>query len=499
MNKFQYTPPEGFRDGTSYPNPANGTEARNQLQTPLDQIRDFVNSICTMYGVNVVTLKITDDRTIQYSIDGVDFIDTASSGHIIYNGYGQEFPQRTKLKFEDTEVSDDGEYTIVKGIQGATGPRGEQGPQGIQGIQGPQGETGPEGPTGPQGVKGDTGATGPTGPQGPKGLQGIQGIQGPQGEQGAQGPKGETGPTGPTGAQGPQGPKGDKGDKGNDGADFVVAGRFDNYEALKAQYPNGPENHEAFFVGPINESNPVYIWDINSQDWISGGYLQGPQGPKGDTGPQGPKGETGATGPTGPEGPQGLQGIQGEQGIQGPQGPQGEPGPQGEKGDTGDTGPQGPQGLQGPTGPQGVQGNPGPQGEVGPQGETGPAGPGVPAGGTAGQYLIKQSEVSYDTKWADFPEIKDGTKVDVNYTIPSYTAYTGNYKDVHYYADVTVEGVTSSMQAKPEPDLTVTSKSDWGKLYATETLDGVVRCYFTAQPTSLKIAFFILTSPGGTE
>jgi len=47
-------------------------------------------------------------------------------------------------------------------------------------------------------------------------------------------------------------------------------------------------------------------------------------------------------------------------------------------------------------GPQGPAGSPG---SVGPQGPVGPAGQGVPAGGTAGQFLQKIDGVSYNTDW----------------------------------------------------------------------------------------------------
>lgn len=46
------------------------------------------------------------------------------------------------------------------------------------------------------------------------------------------------------------------------------------------------------------------------------------------------------------------------------------------------------------TGPQG------PQGARGATGATGPAGQGIPAGGTAGQMLVKRSGADYDTNWA---------------------------------------------------------------------------------------------------
>lgn len=52
--------------------------------------------------------------------------------------------------------------------------------------------------------------------------------------------------------------------------------------------------------------------------------------------------------------------------------------------------------IKGEQGPQGSQGI---QGEQGPQGVQGVAGVGVPAGGSAGQVLAKQSGTDYDTAW----------------------------------------------------------------------------------------------------
>lgn len=72
------------------------------------------------------------------------------------------------------------------------------------------------------------------------------------------------------------------------------------------------------------------------------------------------------------------------------------PGPTGATGPAGATGAQGPQGEQGETGPQGPAG---PQGIQGVQGEPGADGSGVPAGGTDGQVLTKQSGVDGDVDW----------------------------------------------------------------------------------------------------
>jgi hypothetical protein len=53
-------------------------------------------------------------------------------------------------------------------------------------------------------------------------------------------------------------------------------------------------------------------------------------------------------------------------------------------------------GATGPTGPEGPEGPPGP---TGPPGADGADGVGVPAGGTAGQVLTKDTSTDYDTSW----------------------------------------------------------------------------------------------------
>jgi hypothetical protein len=83
----------------------------------------------------------------------------------------------------------------------------------------------------------------------------------------------------------------------------------------------------------------------------------------------------------------------GGQGPQGPAGPTGATGPAGPTGATGAAGPQGATGPQGPTGPTGATGS---TGATGPQG---PAGQGMPTGGSANQFAIKNSATDYDVTW----------------------------------------------------------------------------------------------------
>lgn len=373
-------------------------------------------------------IRLNSDRVLEVSTDGSTWQATGSSGHLIYDKNGVQLPQRSRMKFSNSEVTDDGVYTIVNGIKGDTGPQGAQGVQGIKGDKGDKGDRGQvlvpsvsdegvmswsiqeppvsvpsprsiRGPQGIQGIQGIQGAQGPTGPKGETGPQGIQGVRGPagaageKGDTGAKGAKGDTGPQGPTGPQGeqgiqgvqgikgetgpqgPQGPQGPAGANGKDGTSLHIEDTYDTLAALKNAIPAGDAN-----MYYVREDGNCYIWSEQAEDWVSVGPLRGPQGP------QGPAGAQGETGPQGPQGEQGVQGIQGIQGPKGdtgetgPQGPQGDTGPQGPKGDTGEQGIQGPKGDTGETGPQGEQGIQGPQGEQGIQGPEGPQGPrGYPA------------------------------------------------------------------------------------------------------------------------
>lgn len=305
---------------------------------------DGVDSIVRSYDLaSIKYIRLGTDDTIQISADGSAWTTVASSGHIVYDKDGNAAAQRSRLKFANSVVTDDGTYTIVNGIKGDKGDKGDTGATGAKGdtgLKGDKGDTGSawypsvdglgnitfalsetatpppvyniRGPQGPQGVQGLQGATGATGPQGIQGVPGAQGIQGPQGETGPTGATGPQGPAGPTGAQGP------KGDDGADGNDFVVKALYSTLLALQTAHPTGVAG-DAYAVG-TTENNTIYIWNVDTYAWVDIGALQGPQGPQGATGatgPQGPKGDTGA------QGPQGIQGIQGIQGATGPQGEQG--------------------------------------------------------------------------------------------------------------------------------------------------------------------------------
>lgn len=292
---------------------------------------------------NVKYIRLNGDKVLETSEDGVVWEATGSSGHVIVKPDGTIAPQRSRMKFTNGVVSDDGTQTIITSLKG---DKGDQGPQGVQGEKGDKGDigaTGPvivpsvdangimsftiqdtaiapqsvsvRGPQGPQGVQGEQGAQGARGPQG---IQGVQGVQGPKGDQGEQGIQGPEGPQGPAGPQGPTGAQGPAGAAGKDGTSLYIEDTYSTLAALKNAIPEG--NDKMYFV---REDGECYIYSETESDWVSVGALQGPagpQGPQGEQGIQGPKGDTGAQGP---QGEQGAQGIQGEQGATGPEGPQG--------------------------------------------------------------------------------------------------------------------------------------------------------------------------------
>lgn len=60
MNNFNYNPVNGFRDASAYRNPQSEQETRDMFQTPLDQVKDFINT-------NVVPL----DATVQSNASAI--------------------------------------------------------------------------------------------------------------------------------------------------------------------------------------------------------------------------------------------------------------------------------------------------------------------------------------------------------------------------------------------------------------------------------------------
>lgn len=60
-------------------------------------------------------IRLNSDKVLEVSTDGSTWQATGSSGHLIYDKNGVQLPQRSRMKFSNSEVTDDGVYTIVNG------------------------------------------------------------------------------------------------------------------------------------------------------------------------------------------------------------------------------------------------------------------------------------------------------------------------------------------------------------------------------------------------
>lgn len=182
-NKFDFTPPTVFQDGSYYPDPQNEQETREQLSTPLFQLRDFINNyLLTLNNGSVVSLRVSGNL-IEYSIDGETWFKTGTilkdenqtfliknymkflgfvlsqtdneivilnkfrlngkmiestsdgvtwqkTGQIVVDSNGNELPIRDRLQFLNANVTFDGGKVIVDA-------KGQKGDQGVQGPTGP--------------------------------------------------------------------------------------------------------------------------------------------------------------------------------------------------------------------------------------------------------------------------------------------------------------------------------------------------------------------------
>ena len=357
LNKLNFT--KDWTNPSDFPTvETNEEQVRADQQLLFNEIKVFLNNklIPALESLGVETtvqlpansagfkyIRLNSDKVLEVSADGMTWQATGSSGHLIMDKDGNTLPQRSRMKFANSTVTDENGVTVVNGIKGDKGDTGEKGDKGDTGSQGPIGKTGPvivpsvdvngvmsfsiqdtatapasvsvRGPQGPQGVQGEQGAQGARGPQG---IQGVQGVQGPKGDQGVQGIVGPAGPQGPAGAQGPTGAQGPAGTPGKDGTSLYIEDTYTTLAALRNAIPGG--NEKMYMVEADKE---CYIWSENANDWVSVGKLQGPEGPQGPSGEQGIQGPKGDTGAQGPQGEPGVQGIQGPQGVEGPEGPQG--------------------------------------------------------------------------------------------------------------------------------------------------------------------------------
>lgn len=383
------------------------SNANNEIKSAINTIVDFLSDFTN--GERIKGIRINSDNVIEITTDGVRWQATGSSGHVIIDKNGQMLPQRSRLKFVNGTITDDGTQTIIEGVKGDKGDpftyedlTDEQKEE----MRGLQGERGPIGKTIVPNVDDDgiMSFTVQDTAIAPNNVN-VRGPQGPQGVQGPMGPQGGPGPQGIQGVAGVQGPMGPAGSKGE--AATIRVGRVTTGETASV-----------INSGTVNDAVLDFVLAKGEKGEKGDTGERGPQGLQGLQGLQGPQGVSGGQGPAGPAGPQGPAGIQG---VQGPMGPQGERGNDGADGKSfviqdifatvGELKAAFPTGneyaymvsaddcvyiwsennndwanlgqLQGPMGPQGIQGVAGGQGPAGPEGPEGPEGPQGPAGDAA--------------------------------------------------------------------------------------------------------------------
>lgn len=82
---------------------------------------------------NIRALRLNGDGQMEVTKDGSHWVAASSGGHLVLDAEGNILPQRGRLRFTQSRVTDENGVTVVHGIQGV---------QGEQGIPGPQGPTG---------------------------------------------------------------------------------------------------------------------------------------------------------------------------------------------------------------------------------------------------------------------------------------------------------------------------------------------------------------------
>lgn len=252
MNKFDYGNYDSTKQASVFTvakgyNETDGdTTTRKQFSQPLVEVKDFLNKIITVLsdGNTVVQLRINEDGLIQYRLsESDDWVDTAAGGHQIFDDAGHQMPQKTKLMFLNTNVRNEGEYTVVEGVQGEAGVSVSSMVQ--IGESHESGGINTWRATLSNGQIFDFVVT--------------------------------------------NGAKGDTGEKGEDGRGLIILGTYATLEELQAAHPVGNEG-DIYSVGTSIEANPIYVWDVDNNAWEYQGKIRGEKGAKGDTG------ATGATG-----------------------------------------------------------------------------------------------------------------------------------------------------------------------------------------------------------
>lgn len=97
----------------------------NTLLPALDNAGVERSVLLPLLNAGFKYMRLNSDKVLEVSTDGETWQATGSSGHLVYDKNGEQLPQRSRLKFANGEVTDDGTYTIVKGEPGPAYTAGE--------------------------------------------------------------------------------------------------------------------------------------------------------------------------------------------------------------------------------------------------------------------------------------------------------------------------------------------------------------------------------------
>lgn len=116
MDLFKFDPEQIFKDTKVFGNPKSGAESREMLSRPLEQLRDFINSlVAKLYSKEEVNQIIADAQfksgsadmfKAQYDADGDGIVDNAKmvNGHTVE----ADVPANANFTYEPASESDPG-------------------------------------------------------------------------------------------------------------------------------------------------------------------------------------------------------------------------------------------------------------------------------------------------------------------------------------------------------------------------------------------------------
>ncbi len=116
MDLFKFDPEQIFKDTKVFGNPKSGAESREMLSRPLEQLRDFINSlVAKLYSKEEVNQIIADAQfksgsadmfKAQYDADGDGIVDNAKmvNGHTVET----DVPANANFTYEPASESDPG-------------------------------------------------------------------------------------------------------------------------------------------------------------------------------------------------------------------------------------------------------------------------------------------------------------------------------------------------------------------------------------------------------